>query len=112
MDKGYNGWTNYETWNAKLWIDNSQGDQEYWNERAMECLNELDGDKDEAASALAREMELSSDDNAPEVSGVYADLLNAALGRIDWYEIAQSIVDDVYDDWSEFNQADDTEGAE
>ena len=23
-DSTYNGWTNYETWNVKLWIDNEQ----------------------------------------------------------------------------------------
>ena len=24
-EKGYNGWTNYETWNVALWIQNDQG---------------------------------------------------------------------------------------
>ena len=24
-DQTYNGWTNWETWNFKLWIDNNQG---------------------------------------------------------------------------------------
>ncbi len=25
MSTGYNGWTNYETWNVNLWIDNEYG---------------------------------------------------------------------------------------
>ena len=24
-EKGYNGWTNYETWNVALWIQNDEG---------------------------------------------------------------------------------------
>jgi len=25
FDKGYNGWTNYETWNVALWLQNDEG---------------------------------------------------------------------------------------
>ena len=33
----YNGWTNYETWNCKLWMDNNEGDQDYWKDQAREA---------------------------------------------------------------------------
>ncbi len=29
-EKGYNGWSNYETWNVKLWMDNDEGSYNYW----------------------------------------------------------------------------------
>jgi hypothetical protein len=32
-EQGYNGWSNYETWNVALWIDNDEG----LNELAREC---------------------------------------------------------------------------
>ena len=33
----YQGWENYETWNAKLWIDNDFGEYTYWTEEAEEA---------------------------------------------------------------------------
>ena len=92
MDTRYNGWNNYETWNAKLWIDNDQGECEYWNEQADECLSDADGDKDDAEQALAERLESYHDDNMPEVSGMYADLLRASMQAIDWREIAGSMI--------------------
>lgn len=94
MDTRYNGWRNYETWNAKLWIDNDQGEQEYWNEQADDCLSDADGDKDDAAQVLAQRLEEYHDGNAPEVHGMYADLLNSAMGAIDWREIADSMIEE------------------
>jgi hypothetical protein len=54
-DKRYNGWANYETWAVNLWIDNCQGTQEYWNERAQEALQRaFDGEGNEFIWAFAR----------------------------------------------------------
>ncbi len=39
-EHGYNGWKNYETWSVKLWIDNDQGSEQYWNEVAQEVWEE------------------------------------------------------------------------
>jgi len=93
-DTKYNGWLNYQTWNVALWIDNDQGSQEFWIERA-EALVEEHG-KEDAVYPLSQELEAEFDENMPEgVSGTYADLLGHALGMVDWYEIAQHYVDDV-----------------
>ena len=105
-DTTYNGWTNYETWVTKLWIDNDQGSQEYWQERAEEAaqraIDEHDGEmvaKDEATETRARLLESEHDESVPETVGVYADLLRHALGMVDWREIARSMLDDLEIDW-------------
>lgn len=93
-DNRYNGWVNYETWNAALWIDND-GRSEHWNERAPEILESCEFDKDAACVELAAELEAEADEFRPEVSGMYADLLGAAMGAIDWREIAEHYMDEI-----------------
>ena len=98
-EKGYNGWKNYETWNVKLWIDNEQGTQEYWDERATELYKEAKKSehltkKSEAAYALSNELKEYFDDNNPlaDQSSTYTDLLGHALGNVDWREIADNML--------------------
>jgi hypothetical protein len=94
-DATYNGWSNYETWAVNLWIDNSEGSQDYWSERARECLKDADFDKEEAVSSLADEIENEHEEAMPEVEGVFSDLLRAAVGSVDWREVARSMLDDI-----------------
>ena len=38
QERGYNGWTNYETWAVALWIGNEPGSYEYWeHDQAEDC---------------------------------------------------------------------------
>jgi len=86
--ESYNGWSNRETWCVNLWLSNDEITESYISERALDCLNDAEGDKEDAAVALAREIEAFLDENMPDVSGVYADLLSSALADVDWEEIA------------------------
>ena len=105
IDTTYNGWTNYETWIWKLWLDNDQGSQEYWAERAQDAYNDAVPDFDwetkesRAVYDLAEWLQSEADESAEsfmaDQSGPFADLLNAAIGRIEWREIAQSLIDDI-----------------
>jgi hypothetical protein len=40
-DTTYNGWTNYETWNVALWIQNDADIQDAIEERDICCYEEL-----------------------------------------------------------------------
>ena len=87
-DETYNGWTNYETWAVKLWIDNEQSSQEYWLAAAK-----LDTGR---GYDLAKQLQDEHEELIPDaVNGtVFADLLNAALGSVNWDEIARSLIKD------------------
>jgi hypothetical protein len=102
-DLTYNGWTNYETWVVNLWLTNDSGSVDYLNEMARDCLTHLDGDKNDAIWELAKRIEENHDEFKPEANGVFADLLNHALGCVNWREIAQYIIDEEYDEWREDN---------
>ena len=93
MSDKYNGWTNYETWNVKLWIDNDEGSYNYWKERTEEIADDAE-ERDAAELALADVLKAEHEETLPELTGFAADLLNAAFGEVDWYEIAASLLDD------------------
>ena len=108
----YNGWTNYETWCVALWLDNEASSSAYWREQAEECCRAAPESRrvhewgftphETARMALAQRLEedIHEADPLPE-SGLYSDLLGAALSEVNWYEIAGHYVDDVADEAAE-----------
>ena len=100
--KTYNGWTNYETWAVNLWLD---GD-EYLNEMAQNAYNEAEADqyftKEERATldladSLKDYLEELQEETCP-VTGLFADLLNAAMSEIDYHDLAESYMSEVEKD--------------
>lgn len=85
MMEGYNGWTNYETWLVKLWMDNEQSSQQYYREIAKEAKSKYE---------LSCRIEDEIKDGIPVTIGMYADLLTSALKSVNWYEIANSLWED------------------
>jgi hypothetical protein len=92
-DTTYNGWTNYETWAAKLWIDNDQGEQEIAEEIVTSEHTLYD-----AGNALKDYYEESMPDLG---ANMFADLLRSAFDSVNWQEIAEAIQED-YDDEQEY----------
>ena len=85
-EKTYNGWTNYETWNVKLWLDNEQNSADDMARMARRTTE---------AGKLAREIKDYVQEYSPDLgASMFADLLNAALSEVDWYEIAEAYIKD------------------
>lgn len=85
--KTYNGWSSYETWAVKLWIDNDQGLAEFFNHEARCAKSAYD------LSNVVKEFFKEQNPVADKAS-VYADLMNAALSEVNWIEIAESLIED------------------
>jgi hypothetical protein len=103
MEKtGYNGWTNYETWNLKLWLDNEEYSQREMSDKALELLNDNDGDEDTAKGEMSQYIEQCVEDNTPELeASFYSDILNAAIREVNWYEIAESYIEAAKEEYPE-----------
>lgn len=103
-DTRYNGWTNYETWNVALWIGNEEGSYRYWQDRTEAAYRDAvdrfpSEDREhwsmEAVNTLSEELENEHEENMPKLSGTYGDMLTAALGEVNWYEIATNYIEDL-----------------
>lgn len=99
-DTKYNGWTNYETWNLKLWMDNDEGSYRYWQEVAQECYDDAQADKtftreENAAFALTDRLKEETEESMPEVDGFFGDVMRAAVSEVNWHEIAENLLTDV-----------------
>jgi hypothetical protein len=86
-------------------MDNDEGAQSYWRDEAISALadasrteSETLTAKEEAAQTLADRIKEQHEEARPEVSGVFADLINAALSEVNWREIAEKLIDDAADE--------------
>jgi hypothetical protein len=90
-DNKYNGWTNYETWNANLWID------WHMSERIAMLTADLFGsyeDLDEITNFVAHEIKSMFIDLMPDIeSGFFADVMNASFREVNFHEIARHYVE-------------------
>ena len=91
MSNKYNGWTNYETWNVNLWLNNDQGTYDFIVELAKQYADD--------APMLAQALESFVDELQPELeASMFSDILNAAMREVNWQEIADTLLEDHKDE--------------
>jgi hypothetical protein len=84
----YNGWTNYETWNVKLWLDNDGTTPDSSWPRDIYGLSEY-----------LKDMIW---EQAPDLgASMFSDLLTAALQEVEWREIAEAYLEEMKDEEEE-----------
>lgn len=97
----YNGYTNYVTWLVFTMLDNEESTQKmlyYWT---LEILDNTLGDKEQSADLLAEWLEDYVEDNRPMMSYFYNDLLEVAIGEIDYKDIAEALIESNYEEYLE-----------
>lgn len=90
-DNKYNGWNNYPTWIINLWdVGNWSG------EDIPEDILELE-DRDDKIYQLSEYLKEMFEELNPltDTSSMYSDLMSYALGMVDWYELAGSLLETV-----------------
>ena len=101
--KPYQGWTNYQTWAVKLWLDNEAPTYHLWRDRALEIrdidetaltfINPYMDEDRRRVNQLAVELEDWHREQMPELNGFAADLMESALMEINWLEISESLIE-------------------
>ena len=86
-DTTYNGWTNYETWLANVWL----GEADFTSELASQRNLTLD----DVAQNIEGMIELMTDEAREASYGLAWDLLNAAIGAININELARAYFNDL-----------------
>jgi hypothetical protein len=101
-DSKYNGWSNYETWNYKLWLDNDKGTYYYMQESAKAAYDEASQSeystkKENAIYNFAEFLKDYIEENNPlsDKASMYSDLLNAEISEINFREIAIAYMEDI-----------------
>jgi hypothetical protein len=111
----YNGWSNYETWNVALWMDNEAGSYDHWRSVAQELYDEAEATKnftrEEVATLdLSNQLKTEHEEAQPDLgASVWADLLGAAMSEVNWYEIAEHYISDVDKETEEAEETEETE---
>ena len=93
QENQYNGWTNYETWNYKLWLDNEYKTNKRINSLAKSVI-QTEQEKDQVFK-MSELLKMECMNNEPNLQpSFYSDVLSASLKEVNFYEIAEAYIED------------------
>lgn len=92
----YNGYRNYETWAFKLWIDNEESSYTFWRDQTQSIIRAAqEAGETPNTGDLADMLQESAEESAPDLeASFYSDVLNNAIREVDFYQIAQMMIED------------------
>lgn len=76
----YNGWTNYNTWLVNLWL---------YNDGIYETIETRTTDAYQMGQIIRQYLE----EVQPETTGLWADMINAAMRDVNWKELGASYLE-------------------
>ena len=85
-DKTHQGWTNYETWAVGLWINQDEAMYRYL--KLLARSPQLGIDKDRALREWVEGMNPLTD------ASMFSDLLQRAIGQVNWTEIMNAAMEE------------------
>jgi hypothetical protein len=96
LNSRYNGWSNYETWAAALWMDNDYGSYKHRIEIVNEAGDDCDGDTYKMTVQVRDWIEnyLEECDPLSGDASMYSDILGAAINTVNAWEIAEHWVEE------------------
>ena len=81
----YQGRQNFETWAVNLWINNDKNTYRYWLKASDEMTS--------IQLAVRLKDEITQQQPLKE-SSMYADILQNAISKVNWREIAEALQED------------------
>jgi len=93
-DNTYNGWSNWETWNVALWLDNDYDLYKHWQSRASFAAMQDWSDPKQAKTLAIEELAADLALNCEETPD-FDD--NDSLTDVNWEEIAESMLADHFE---------------